>query len=558
MRILSLSCLNIFSSIKPPIIRPTYPLIAIISAISLSILALYSVYWMANPLMRAKGWRAFPAFRPFTYCMEKVKGWFSLDRIQRKGHTALTQASSRGDLRKVQQLVLRGASVNQANKDGQTPLLLAAWNGHLDVVDFLLNHQADPNRLDRYGQTALILAAFKGNRTMVERLLKAGSQPNVLTEKGQTLAMVAYNGGYPQLADWLLQQEKSQSSKFWLSLKLFVHKLGLNVHFNFKDPKVVDLTGFDLFSTYMELVRSIKCAKEWMQKAPFEWTSHDSQYIEGILTKGINRLDQEQSLDSKVAEIMEDYRKGEIVVLPIHWLLKKSNGERGAHAASIVIYQNLLIKCDRDNEQPGLIIYQIQKPTEVETVIRRLRKTFRATYHKKLFEEEIDQELDLQRIHYIKHTRQKSPICAWTSSAKSSFHAVLYLYLIKKGLEAKEAENSSQLMYKTWVDEDRFLELQNLLRSKVPPFIKCWLLGATHDYHSRKTKPAASTVNKLTLIKIMQLIRDVVQKTTTFIEQVEKKNANDIPTKPHCYKISFPDISLADFEQQYINCAKES
>lgn len=677
MNIQFVSSINFFSSIKLPNIKQINPIIAIVSAIALSIFALYSLYYAAS-VLRSWLWRESPIFLPIVNPVLKLKPSSpSLDQIQVDGETALTQAVTKEDLSTVRQLIFEGASVNQANNikhtplqlasilgnieivrllldagadpstvcedngytpldvaavlgnrkvvelltkgrpqdlhrknlmgetplhlatefgrlevakflleqrvnpdiinenentplhiaaskghldfidlllenkanpdlqrklDGCTPLHAAAFSGHLDVVNTLLDHGVNLNALDNTGNTPLHLAAYKGYKATAESLVTAGGDLDAMNHSGQTPAMLAYNEGYKNLGHSLIQQEKEQISQFWLELKLFIHKLGLDVQLNFADREI-SLNSFNVFITHEALVHSVSQTTGWIKKAPPGWTSSDTECICGILGTGIR--DRDQNLESDFANSMHAHQNEEILIFPIGWLDAQvsQDGKQHGHAVSVAIYKDLLIKCDRAVPESGLSIYKINHPNNLEKAVEKLLKDYHHVDNEQFFKKGLDEQLGLQLIHHIEHSLQKSKTCTWTSSAKLDFHAVLYLYLIKKGFAPDEAETYSQLMYKVWAHDDRLLAIQDLLTSEIPDFIRDDLLAAAFDLLSRKNSPDASTQRLITVLQWQA--PNAVQLAEYFKSQNAVNSPNCDPRVVQ-YNFAYRSISSAD------------
>ena len=83
----------------------------------------------------------------------------------------LYTASRENDIALIEQLITKGADVNQANDRGFTPLILAVYNDNKEAVLSLLKNGANPNAQDKSGNNALMGAAFKGYQEMVDVLL---------------------------------------------------------------------------------------------------------------------------------------------------------------------------------------------------------------------------------------------------------------------------------------------------------------------------------------------------------------------------------------------------
>ena len=98
-------------------------------------------------------------------------------RLQRGGphDEDLVQASARGDLDKVQELIRKGAAADAiVGERDTTPLYCAAKYGHLNVVEYLIGGGADVSARRRHsGTTPLHAAAEGGHTAVVNALLNA-------------------------------------------------------------------------------------------------------------------------------------------------------------------------------------------------------------------------------------------------------------------------------------------------------------------------------------------------------------------------------------------------
>jgi ankyrin repeat protein len=68
-----------------------------------------------------------------------------IKRLLSRKDQKLHIATYKGDVKRVKELLKKGANPNAKDKDGRTPLHAAAYEGHVDVVRLLLEHGADPN-----------------------------------------------------------------------------------------------------------------------------------------------------------------------------------------------------------------------------------------------------------------------------------------------------------------------------------------------------------------------------------------------------------------------------
>jgi len=107
----------------------------------------------------------------------------------------LLDTAGKGDVRKVRELLDRGADVNARDEDGVTPLHYAAYYGFLDAARLLLDRGADVNARDEFGGTPLHYAAGSGHVNVVRLLLDRGADVNARDEDGVTpLHYAAYYG----------------------------------------------------------------------------------------------------------------------------------------------------------------------------------------------------------------------------------------------------------------------------------------------------------------------------------------------------------------------------
>jgi len=92
---------------------------------------------------------------------------------------ALVTASSKGDLKAVQELIDKGTPVNGLDANGQSALTEAAWNGKTEIIKLLLAKGANPNIKKSDGQTPMSLAAAQKHQdivTLLNEAITAGSK----------------------------------------------------------------------------------------------------------------------------------------------------------------------------------------------------------------------------------------------------------------------------------------------------------------------------------------------------------------------------------------------
>jgi hypothetical protein len=120
---------------------------------------------------------------------------YSASSLRNRGvgtHTALTRASSRGDVRLIQHLLTNGANVNGSiHRSKSTALHYAASTGHVASCKILVQYGANVNSFDAEMNTPLHLAAQNGNAHVVEFLLRQGADRSVETSYGLTALQMA-------------------------------------------------------------------------------------------------------------------------------------------------------------------------------------------------------------------------------------------------------------------------------------------------------------------------------------------------------------------------------
>jgi len=89
------------------------------------------------------------------------------------GLTPLQKAIQKGDIKKVTELLDKGAKINEWNFG--TPLIMAASSGKLEIAKLLIERGADLNMIGQNGWTALGCAAAEGHSDIVDLLISKGA-----------------------------------------------------------------------------------------------------------------------------------------------------------------------------------------------------------------------------------------------------------------------------------------------------------------------------------------------------------------------------------------------
>ncbi|GFN74714.1 ankyrin repeat domain-containing protein 50 [Plakobranchus ocellatus] len=127
-----------------------------------------------------------------------------IDELDANGRTQLHTASYRGDVRRVEALLTRGAALEPQDRSGQTALTLASRQGHASIVTALLKAGAEVDHADRDGWTALRSAAWAGHTGVVTMLLKKGAQVDHADAEQRTALRAACWGGHEEIVQLLL------------------------------------------------------------------------------------------------------------------------------------------------------------------------------------------------------------------------------------------------------------------------------------------------------------------------------------------------------------------
>jgi len=117
----------------------------------------------------------------------------------------LLNASCRGQLAAVSDLLFKGANIEVRSSRQETPLMMAASNGHASVVSMLCDRGAKVNARTLQGQTPLILAAIEGKLDVVNILASRGAILDAKTKNGNSAMTLAAENGHFEIVKFLRQ-----------------------------------------------------------------------------------------------------------------------------------------------------------------------------------------------------------------------------------------------------------------------------------------------------------------------------------------------------------------
>lgn len=99
-----------------------------------------------------------------------------LEQKDDSGYTALMFAANTRQSKAVEILIKQGANVNAADNDNSTPIMFAAQHGYANIVELLIDAGADVNAKGSHGLTALGFAQQNGHKKAAKVLQKAGAR----------------------------------------------------------------------------------------------------------------------------------------------------------------------------------------------------------------------------------------------------------------------------------------------------------------------------------------------------------------------------------------------
>ncbi|MEE2637990.1 MAG: ankyrin repeat domain-containing protein [Acidobacteriota bacterium] len=122
---------------------------------------------------------------------ELLRDGADVNAPQVDGSTALHWAVQWDDVETASLLLEAGANIAAVNEAGATPMQLAAINGSARFLKLLLDAGADVNAsLSPHGDTALMMAARTGALDAIQTLLASGAQVNTTETWGGTTALM--------------------------------------------------------------------------------------------------------------------------------------------------------------------------------------------------------------------------------------------------------------------------------------------------------------------------------------------------------------------------------
>ncbi|XP_041379171.1 serine/threonine-protein phosphatase 6 regulatory ankyrin repeat subunit C-like [Gigantopelta aegis] len=107
-------------------------------------------------------------------------------------------------LPRCEEILVKGANVNNTDESGWAALHYASYKGHPDIVEVLVNHNADMNVVTTSGSTAVMLAAEEGHKDVVLILTQKGANLDLVNKSGWAALHYASYKGHTDIVEVLV------------------------------------------------------------------------------------------------------------------------------------------------------------------------------------------------------------------------------------------------------------------------------------------------------------------------------------------------------------------
>lgn len=185
-------------------------------------------------------------------------------KCSRNGHTVLHLASSKGNVKAIKNLVIKGANANLQNNNGHTPLQLVPRHKFLHIGRILVNAGADANykTIAWPQETLLHLAVIKNDTAMIEYLLSLDVDVNVSDQNNITplqLACVSTTHGdcHKKIIVSLLKNGADVGKiEYKNNFNYRFSKKALKILLQYSDSNMLDSMEKKIFNSYKDTWQS--------------------------------------------------------------------------------------------------------------------------------------------------------------------------------------------------------------------------------------------------------------------------------------------------------------
>jgi len=127
-------------------------------------------------------------------------GKVDLDKQDKNGRSAISQAVAGSHFKIFRMLAEKGASLVQRSTAGNSLLMLAVLAENPEIVEFLLAQPIDVNAKNNLGNTALMLAAASAQNGVIERLIASGADLQLRNREDLNAFQIAADAGHADTA----------------------------------------------------------------------------------------------------------------------------------------------------------------------------------------------------------------------------------------------------------------------------------------------------------------------------------------------------------------------
>lgn len=163
----------------------------------------------AAAILRKQRWRVEKAAEP-----DENQGCLIGKHVRKELGRELVRAAHNGDIRMTEELLGKGAEVDEWDHEGQTALIAATAKGHREIVEILLANGAGVDFKPIYGETALIVASSCGHKNIAKILLASGADMNERDDQGWKALMMAYEFSKLEMVEYLLSNGADVDERF--------------------------------------------------------------------------------------------------------------------------------------------------------------------------------------------------------------------------------------------------------------------------------------------------------------------------------------------------------
>lgn len=339
----------------------------------------------------------------------------------------LVQAILAEDTASIARMLRRSDDINEMDIYGFTPLIESAIVNRVDIAEMLLSHGADPNGQDVTGATALHWVCENNNADFCRLLLKYQANPNLYNNAGQVPLVMPILREHQQMKKIMMQGGADlEMAQAFIQAKMAGHIFELVGNTSILAPDRtwfdVDFEGFFLEVTLGLIAHALMdfqrhfAARQWRNYSGVtEWIAKVLENAFELMRYQQYQVKREQHA-SRIIELLSQ----DLVLIPV--------GYEG-HAITLVKYKDILIKCDRredDRLHHPVSIYRITKPQQ--TGAKQLASLIYQKQSDVFINEELNHIWGLTLWTELPVEMQMSGNCSW-ANVEAAVPALFFLIL---------------------------------------------------------------------------------------------------------------------------------